>query len=105
MIWGTSRYGHEAGQSNLYSGDCSQVQKISTLLHILINVLSTLLLSGSNYTMQCLHSPTRAEIDRARTEKTWLDIGIPSWRTTHPACAAIKLINNAEKPLSAFWQQ
>jgi hypothetical protein len=30
--------------------------------------------------MQCLCSPTRQEVDRAHTRKTWLDIGIQSMR-------------------------
>lgn len=30
--------------------------------------------------MQCLHSPTREEVNKAHSEKKWLDIGIPSWR-------------------------
>lgn len=44
------------------------------------NVLSTLLLGASNYTMQCLASPTREEVDRAHSQNRWLDIGVPSIR-------------------------
>jgi hypothetical protein len=80
MIWGIQRHGLGAGQSMLYDGACNKARTISTVLHILINILSTILLGASNYTMQCLHSPTRAQIDLAHAEKTWLDIGIPSWR-------------------------
>lgn len=53
---------------------------MSFWLHFAINVLSTLLLGASNYTMQCLTSPTREEIDRAHSRHVWLDIGIPSVR-------------------------
>jgi hypothetical protein len=80
MIWGIQRHGLSAGQSMLYDGACNKARTVSTVLHILINILSTILLGASNYTMQCLHSPTRAQIDRAHAMKTWLDIGVPSWR-------------------------
>ena len=50
----------------------------STALHVVINILSSLLLSASNYTMQCLGSPTRKEIDMAHSKGSWLDIGLPS---------------------------
>ena len=46
----------------------------------MINVLSTALLGASNYTMQCLTSPTRDEIDVAHARHDWLDIGTPSLR-------------------------
>ncbi|KAK5070204.1 hypothetical protein LTR51_007901 [Lithohypha guttulata] len=48
--------------------------------HIGINAISTLLLSASNYAMQCFAAPTRADIDRAHQVGKWLDIGVPSLR-------------------------
>ncbi|KAF3009632.1 hypothetical protein E8E13_007344 [Curvularia kusanoi] len=50
------------------------------MLHIVINVLSTLLLSASNYTMQVLTAPTYDECIRAHRQGKWLDIGILSMR-------------------------
>jgi hypothetical protein len=47
---------------------------------LLINALSTILLSASNYTMQCLSAPTRSEVDDAHSTGKWLDIGVPSVR-------------------------
>ena len=38
---------------NLYEGRCSVAKSINTGAHLLINILSTLLLSGGNYCMQC----------------------------------------------------
>ena len=38
------------------------------------------MLGVSNYTMQCLSSPTRDEVDRAHAHNKWLDIGVPSAR-------------------------
>jgi len=46
----------------------------------MINILSTLLLSASNYCMQCMSAPTRKEVDEAHAGRKWLDIGIQSLR-------------------------
>ena len=64
----------------IYRGDCSQSHRLSSRLHILINVLSTALLSASNLCMQLLAAPTRQEIDKAHENYIWLDIGVPSFR-------------------------
>ena len=73
-------YKMEGGTGTLYSGSCAKSKTIGLWLHLGINVLSTLLLSGSNYTQQCLAAPTRSEIDAAHTRRQWMDIGIPSIR-------------------------
>jgi hypothetical protein len=41
-----------------YDGDCDRVKNLNTGLHLGINILSTILLAGINYTMQCLSAPT-----------------------------------------------
>jgi hypothetical protein len=64
----------------LSEGDCGRIKRINSALHILLNVLSTVLLSGSNYCMQCLSAPTRGEIDKAHAAQRWLDIGVLSFR-------------------------
>jgi hypothetical protein len=56
------------------------VSKMNTYLHLAINLLSTILLSSSNYCMQCLSAPTRKEVDAAHAKGVWLDIGVPSIR-------------------------
>jgi len=73
-------YKMEDGIGTLYSGSCDKSKKIGLWLHLLINALSTLLLSGSNYTQQCLTAPTRSEIDAAHARRRWMDIGVPSVR-------------------------
>ncbi|KAH8589005.1 hypothetical protein B0O99DRAFT_582222, partial [Bisporella sp. PMI_857] len=60
------------------NGECNSIKKYNTGYHLAINILSTLLLGSSNYIMQCLSAPTRAEIDKAHMKGIWLDIGIPS---------------------------
>lgn len=66
------------GNGTLYSASCSNIRQANTGIHLLINVLSTLLLGASNYCMQCLSAPAREETDRAHHRSNWMDIGIPS---------------------------
>ena len=73
-------YKMERGIGTLYEGSCGKSRTIGLWLHLGINVLSTLLLSGSNYTQQCLAAPTRSEIDAAHARRRWMDIGVPSVR-------------------------
>jgi hypothetical protein len=77
-IWGS--IASKENQGLLDAGDCDQIKRVNTGIHLLINVFSTVLLSGSNYCMQCLSAPTRKEVDRAHAVGKWLDIGIPSFR-------------------------
>ena len=69
-----------SGIGTLYEGSCDKSRVIGLWLHLGINALSTMLLSGSNYTQQCLAAPTRSEIDAAHSRRRWMDIGIPSIR-------------------------
>jgi hypothetical protein len=69
-----------AGRHTLYTGDCKFASRLNTGLHLIINALSTILLSSSNYCMQCLSAPTREDVDKAHQKKRWLDIGILSFR-------------------------
>ncbi|XPT03930.1 hypothetical protein M3J09_013016 [Ascochyta lentis] len=66
----------------LFEGDCERVARLNSGLHVLINILSTIILSGSNYCMQVCSAPTREDIDAAHSlaNGTWLDIGVPSLR-------------------------
>jgi hypothetical protein len=64
----------------LHRGDCQDVERINTCVHFAINAVSAVLLSASNYCMQCLSAPTREEINKAHPRGKWLDIGVPSIR-------------------------
>jgi len=77
-IWGSVAPRESRGV--LVEGDCGRIKTLNSGIHILINVLSTILLSGSNYCMQCLSAPTRGEIDQEHAARRWLDIGVPSVR-------------------------
>jgi uncharacterized protein DUF6536 len=75
-----SHRGFDKGIRTLLQGECSNITRYNIVAHLIINVLSTLLLSGSNYCMQCLSAPTRQDIDNAHKGGISLDIGIPSLR-------------------------
>ncbi len=62
----------------LFSGNCATASRLSSVLHVAINVLSTLLLGASNLCMQLLASPTRREVEKAHGQGHWVDIGVPS---------------------------
>ena len=79
-IWAVAKFGASGGIGIVQDGSCSKIRTLSTWLHIIINVLSTLLLSASNYTTQCISSPTRDEVDRAHKRNIYMDIGVPSMR-------------------------
>ena len=80
LIWAISRFGVQNGLGTLQDGSCKKTSNLIFWIHLAINILSTLLLGGSNYSMQCLASPTRNEIDKAHSKGVWLDIGVPSVR-------------------------
>jgi hypothetical protein len=75
-----SHSGFDKGIGTLLQGECSKITRYNIVAHLIINVMSTLLLSGSNYSMQCLSAPTRRDIDNAHKQGIALDIGIPSLR-------------------------
>ena len=77
----TLRSGYQSnGIADLIVGDEVVVSRWDSALHVLINALSTVLLAGSNYTMQVLGSPTRQDVDIAHAKGQWLDIGLLSPR-------------------------
>ena len=80
MIWAISGFEVHNGLGTLYDGNCKRTASLTFWIHLAINILSTLLLGASNYSMQCLSSPTRSEIDKAHSQGVWLDVGVPSVR-------------------------
>lgn len=78
-ILAVSGWESKDGIFTVHEGTCHIVDRWSISLHGLINVMSSLLFAGSNYTSQCLASPTRKEVDDAHAKRHWLEIGIPSF--------------------------
>lgn len=82
-VWATiaRRSDEDNGVGTVFQAEtCSRTKFLNTGIHVIINIFSTILLSGSNYCMQCLMAPTRSDIDRAHSKRRWLDIGVPSFR-------------------------
>lgn len=65
-----------------YDGNCDggSVAQLNTVLHLLINIVSTLVLASSNFFMQVLNSPSRQELNMAHFQGSWMGIRIPSVR-------------------------
>jgi hypothetical protein len=80
LIWTLRTFQFNSGIARVFAGNCHDVERINTWVHLGINAVSTLLLSGSNYCMQILSAPTRKEVDKAHGRKKWLDVGVPSVR-------------------------
>jgi hypothetical protein len=86
LTWGLLRHGSDAfmsssaGSRTFYTGSCNKTRLLNTSIHLIINVLSTIILGASNYCMQCLSAPTREELDKIHRKKRWLDIGVLSVR-------------------------
>ncbi|KAF2476761.1 uncharacterized protein BDR25DRAFT_375874 [Lindgomyces ingoldianus] len=78
LAWAASKGGIRGGKGVLYDSSCPQVRRANIGIHLLINILSTILLGASNYCMQCLAAPSRSEIETAHKNGGYLDIGIPS---------------------------
>ncbi|KAF2163976.1 hypothetical protein M409DRAFT_68213 [Zasmidium cellare ATCC 36951] len=74
------QFGTSGGVGTAFDGSCEYVNHVTTWLHLVINGLSSILLSASNYTMQALSAPTRQEVDRAHSKGDWMDIGVASIR-------------------------
>lgn len=66
------------GRRVLFQGSCKTSKDLNIGLHLLTNMLSSLLLGATNYGMQCLSSPTREQVDKAHASGCCLDIGIIS---------------------------
>ena len=79
VVGAKTRSGYDRdGVATLLTADEETISMWNTIYHVFINILSTILLSASNYTMQVLNSPTRPEIDSAHMRGKWLDIGLVS---------------------------
>lgn len=48
-IWAVSTYKTSGGVGTMQTGSCQRTRVLSTWLHLAINILSTAMLSGSNY--------------------------------------------------------
>ncbi|KAH7191753.1 uncharacterized protein B0J16DRAFT_353441 [Fusarium flagelliforme] len=80
-----SHNGQASGRRVIFEGSCSTTRTLNILIHLITNISSSVLLAASNYGMQCLTAPTRAEVNAAHAKLEWLDIGILSIRNLRKA--------------------
>ncbi|KAI4685948.1 uncharacterized protein J4E88_003785 [Alternaria novae-zelandiae] len=78
--WKNPDYEHANGVGTLIQGSCSTVREVNVYVHLVVNILSTLLLCSSNYCQQILAAPNREELGRAHARRNWLHIGVPNLR-------------------------
>ena len=81
-VWSTTHRGDNSlgVLIEVFRGDCGKASRLNLWVHLAVNAISTILLSASNFTMQCVVAPTRDDIDRTHAKMKWLDIGVPSLR-------------------------
>lgn len=79
LTW-TATHLDDGYYATLAVGSYESISNLSGRIHFGTDILSTALLAGSNYCMQCLSSPTRAEVDVAHARGSYLSIGILSLR-------------------------
>lgn len=80
ILW--AKTGNAGAYQIIHIGDCADdsVGRLNTVLHLIINILSSLVLASTNFFMQVLNAPSREELDSAHEKGSWLDIGVPSPR-------------------------
>ncbi|KAF3012818.1 hypothetical protein E8E14_008459 [Neopestalotiopsis sp. 37M] len=61
-------------------GSCAQAGTTNAMIHVALNIVSSLFLGSGNYCMQILVAPTRREIDKAAQKGRYLEIGVPSFK-------------------------
>lgn len=79
-LWAMTSREVTNGMGVVAEKDCAEIKRLNMAMHVVINALSTVLLAGSNYCMQCLSAPTRSEVDSAHKQRRWMDIGVSSLR-------------------------
>ncbi|KAK5994722.1 hypothetical protein PT974_03105 [Cladobotryum mycophilum] len=81
IIWALTRHWpDERGIGTLYLGDCSVAAQVNRFIHLVLNLVSTLLLGAGSYCMQVLMAPERHEVNTAHSEGSSMEIGVLSYR-------------------------
>lgn len=76
----TYRNGVGQNLGDIYTRDCEDMEIINMVVHLFINILSSIVLTLSNFCAQLLAAPTRMEVTGAHKNGDWLDVGTPSFR-------------------------
>ncbi|GLA89221.1 hypothetical protein AtubIFM56815_003693 [Aspergillus tubingensis] len=92
ISYSQSANSHGFLSTELYNGNCTLSSRWATVIHVVINLLSTTLLEASNYAMQCVSGPSRTDVDKAHRKRSWLDIGVMSFRNFRAMSIKRKLL-------------
>jgi hypothetical protein len=69
-VFAVRQYGRiSLGFKPVFTGDCKHTTTLNTWVHFTINILSSILLAGSNFTMQVLSAPTREEVSWYKSDE------------------------------------
>ncbi|KAF5253709.1 hypothetical protein FANTH_1401 [Fusarium anthophilum] len=78
-IWSIKAYPPDTrGTGTFFWGDCSTIGTANKLIHVALNVASTIFLTVGHYCMQILVAPTRSEVDFAHGKGKAMEVGVPS---------------------------
>jgi hypothetical protein len=76
-VWAITSYPPDSrGVGTLLLGNCSAIKTVNGVVHLALNIASSLFLGAGNYCMQTLVAPSRQEMDRAHSKGVSLDIGV-----------------------------
>jgi hypothetical protein len=75
LVWALISDIGPPGSGLLYQGKCGKVKTTTICLLLPLNIVATILISTSNYVMQCLVAPDRDEVDTAHAQATWILVG------------------------------
>src|SRR5512142_189423 len=74
----SSRSGSVYTNLTIHTGTCDSTSRLNLVLHLVINIIATCILASSNFFMQVLNAPGRAEVDAAHAKHKILRIGVQS---------------------------
>ncbi|KAF6818735.1 hypothetical protein CSOJ01_01688 [Colletotrichum sojae] len=86
---------HDQGLSAIFDGDCGSAKTLLDALRVAISVSSSLVFLSSNYFMQLVVAPSRADFDAAHSRSRWVDIGVPSTRN-------LRFVSNRRRAIWLF---
>ncbi|KAH8589129.1 hypothetical protein B0O99DRAFT_692866 [Bisporella sp. PMI_857] len=80
LIWARAKYGLDGDIGTISRGSCADSEALDSNLHLVINILSTIVLTASTKFMLIAYSPSRAEIDGAHERRRCLSVGSLGFR-------------------------
>lgn len=66
------------GSTRIFEGSCGRASTLNTIIHLVLNIISTGVLASSNFFMQIVTSPSRNEIKHCHSYLRSLKIGLQS---------------------------